>query len=58
LERLLIALCYAAGLAVHYRYYERTAIPSLSFDEPADEPAVPNFRASRARFSKAMQPNI
>jgi hypothetical protein len=30
---LLIAVCYAAGLAVHYRWYERTAVPSLSFDE-------------------------
>jgi len=33
---LLIATCYAAGLAVHYRWYERTAVPSLSFDEPVD----------------------
>ena len=32
----LIAVCYAAGLAVHYRWYERTAVPSLSFDEPVD----------------------
>jgi hypothetical protein len=31
---LLIALCYAAGLAVHYRWYARLAPPSLSFDEP------------------------
>jgi hypothetical protein len=29
---LLIAVCYAAGLAVHYRWYERSAVPSLSFD--------------------------
>jgi hypothetical protein len=33
---LLIALCYAAGLAVHYRWYAPTAVPSLSFDEPED----------------------
>jgi hypothetical protein len=33
---LLIAVCYAAGLAVHYRWYERTAVPSLSFDKPVD----------------------
>jgi hypothetical protein len=33
---LLIAVCYAAGLAVHYRWCERTAVPSLSFDEPVD----------------------
>ena len=33
---LLIAVCYATGLAVHYRWYERTAVPSLSFDEPVD----------------------
>jgi len=25
---LLIAVCYTAGLAVHYRWYERTAVPS------------------------------
>jgi hypothetical protein len=31
---LLIAVCYAAGLAVHYRWYTRMAVPSLSFDEP------------------------
>jgi hypothetical protein len=33
---LLIAVCYAAGLAVHYRWYERSAVLSLSFDEPVD----------------------
>ena len=33
---LLIAVCYAAGLAMHYRWYEHTAVPSLSFDEPVD----------------------
>ena len=33
---LLIAVCYAAGLTVHYRWYERSAVPSLSFDEPVD----------------------
>jgi len=33
---LLIAVCYAAGLAVHYRWYARTAVPSLSFDEPIE----------------------
>ena len=33
---LLIAACYAAGLAVHYRWYERMAVPSLSFDEPVE----------------------
>jgi hypothetical protein len=34
---LLIAVCYAAGLAVHYRWYERTAVASLFFDEPVDQ---------------------
>jgi hypothetical protein len=29
---LLIAVCYAAGLAVHCRWYEESAVPSLSFD--------------------------
>ena len=33
---LLIAVCYATGLAVHYRWYERMAVPSLSSDEPVD----------------------
>jgi hypothetical protein len=33
---LLIAVCYAAGLAVHYRWYERTAKPWLSFDDPVE----------------------
>jgi len=34
---LLIAVCYAAGLAVHYRWYARMAVPSLSFDESRDD---------------------
>jgi hypothetical protein len=34
---LLIAACYAAGLAVHYRWHARMAVPSLSFDEPRDD---------------------
>jgi hypothetical protein len=33
---LLIAICYAAGLAVHYRWYAHLVPPSLSFDEPVD----------------------
>jgi hypothetical protein len=33
---LLIAVCYVAGLAIHYRWYARLALPSLSFDEPVD----------------------
>jgi hypothetical protein len=32
---LLIAVCYAAGLAVHYRWYEGTAKPWPSFDDPS-----------------------
>jgi hypothetical protein len=39
---LLIAVGYAAGLAVYYRWYERLAAPSLSFDQPVDAP--PNSR--------------
>ena len=35
---LLIALLYAAGLAVHYRWYAHLVPPSLSFDEPVDRP--------------------
>jgi hypothetical protein len=31
-------VCFAAGLAVHYRWYERAAVPSLSLDEVV-EPA-------------------
>jgi hypothetical protein len=31
---LLIAVCSAAGLTVHYRWYAPTAVLSLSFDEP------------------------
>jgi hypothetical protein len=34
---LLIAVCYAAGLAVHYRWCERLAVQSLSFDHPVDD---------------------
>ena len=33
---LLIAVGYAAGLAVSYRWYAPTAVLSLSFDEPED----------------------
>jgi len=33
---LLITVCYAVGLAVHYRWYAPTAVLSLSFDEPED----------------------
>jgi hypothetical protein len=33
---LLIAMCYAAGLAVHYRWYEGMAKPWLSSHRPAD----------------------
>ena len=40
---LLIAVCYAAGLAVHYRWHDRTAVPSLSFDEPVDPPGGGSF---------------
>jgi hypothetical protein len=33
---LFIAVCYAAGLAVHYHWYAHLVPPSLSFDEPVD----------------------
>jgi hypothetical protein len=33
---LLIAVCYAAGLAVHYRWYEGMAKPWLSFHDASD----------------------
>ena len=36
---LLIAVCYAGWRCIIDRWYERTAVPSLSFDEPLDRPA-------------------
>jgi hypothetical protein len=43
---LLIAVCYAAGLAVHYHWYAPTAALSLSFDRSAGVSGLFRYRAS------------